>query len=581
MIFPSLRAINRNILQRRHRLILFGLVMINIFGAAAEAMTVYLVLPVLGYLNNPDDFDIGMFFVPPLRDFALLFENVAMGMFVLVLICFLIKAIMMSVCAYLKHAIIGRIRCDVSTTLFKSTLNQNYIGYINTKISIMMNNATAGVSHLFNGIVLSAVNILIELIIILGIGIVLVMNTSLFSMIVPLIIGSFTAVLIIGMRQLSKRLGEMRQVAESGRLQVLRETFSAFHEIKLYQSEDFFLKDYKSKEEMFRRAGIGVMTIVEAPKYIMELIGILAIFGFFVLSLITESTDNLLIMNGLYAVAIIKLMPSFNKIIISMNNMKAAIPAFNEVAEVFFQSTANANPMYSAKIPLLNNRPKRIVINDIAFRYHADMGLIFDGLSLEINTGETLGLIGESGSGKTTLLNIVAGIVSPERGQFFINGQLTQDYHNSISPFMSYVPQNSQLFNKSILENIAFDNDIDSIDRTAVVAALKSAEAYQFVEKLEHGVDTMLSDNGMNLSGGQRQRLCLARALYRNPALIILDEATNALDTRTESAFMKTIRQLSKDRMLLIVSHSENMMKYCDRHLIVTPDAETKGYYRR
>ena len=172
--------------------------------------------------------------------------------------------------------------------------------------------------------------------------------------------------------------------------------------------------------------------------------------------------------------------------------------------------------------------------------------------------------MGSSGSGKSTLLNILCGVVKPSHGTLKVNDKQLSNYQDFIFGRVGFVPQIVGLANKSVLENVAFDVHAKRVDSLAVKRALEQANALDFVMQLKEGLNTKLADNGADLSGGQRQRLALARALYRNADVIVLDEATNALDKATEKMFFDTMRKISTDKIIVLVSHDTNIQKFCE-----------------
>ena len=251
--------------------------------------------------------------------------------------------------------------------------------------------------------------------------------------------------------------------------------------------------------------------------------------------------------------------------------MRVATPAFLEVAEVFSNSVKNKNIINSKEQKSTFGDISSIKIKNLVFSYKTNEAPLVKDINISMKKGFIYGLIGPSGSGKTTILNVISGVLILKNSstQFFINGKKIKHYSKEVKNHIGYVPQSPQLFNRSIKENVAFDQNPDLIETDRVIDALIAAEAMSFVNELENGIECVLSDGGMNLSGGQRQRLALARVLYRQPSVIIFDEATNALDQNTIDQFMKTIRDLSKRSIIIIVSHSDEMINFCDKILTI------------
>ncbi len=204
---------------------------------------------------------------------------------------------------------------------------------------------------------------------------------------------------------------------------------------------------------------------------------------------------------------------------------------------------------------------------DVYFHYEQDQPLL-RGLNLKISAGETIAIVGESGSGKTTMLNLIIGFNMAKSGEVLVDGEDIQniDLH-SYRRHIAIVPQNSVLFTGTIRENISYG--INDITEEKIYSAIEAAQLTKFISSLPNGIDTMLEEHGANLSGGQRQRLSIARAIIRNPEVIILDEATSALDTVSEKEIQKAINNLAKDRTTFIVAHRLSTIRNADRIAVI------------
>ena len=204
---------------------------------------------------------------------------------------------------------------------------------------------------------------------------------------------------------------------------------------------------------------------------------------------------------------------------------------------------------------------------DIHFHYEENQPLL-KGLDLKINAGETIAFVGESGSGKTTLLNLIIGFNMPKSGTLTIDGNDIHDIDlHSYRRHISTVPQNSVLFTGTIRENITYG--LPGVTDEQLYTALDAAKLTEFIKSLPDGVDTMLDEHGANLSGGQRQRLSIARAIIRDPKVIILDEATSALDSVSEKQIQDAINNLTEGRTTFIVAHRLSTIKNADRIAVI------------
>ena len=209
---------------------------------------------------------------------------------------------------------------------------------------------------------------------------------------------------------------------------------------------------------------------------------------------------------------------------------------------------------------------RSIRLDSIIFSY-AKARPVLNNLNMEVNKGETVGIIGRSGTGKSTLLNLMLNFIEPESGTMTVDGIIiTRDNVDKWRNIIGYVPQDVFIAESTLAENIAFAED--SIDEVQLNKAIDLASLTDFVAGLPLGVNTLLTESGANLSGGQRQRIGIARALYKNAEVLFLDEATSSLDTRTEEEISNSIRNLAlKERSItiIIIAHRITTLKYCSR----------------
>ena len=205
-------------------------------------------------------------------------------------------------------------------------------------------------------------------------------------------------------------------------------------------------------------------------------------------------------------------------------------------------------------------------MKDLSFKYIKQFQNLLNNVDFNINRGDVLGIKGKSGVGKSTLVNIILGIIGNYKGEILINEKSFSN-NFTMKNFVGYVPQDTYLMDESITKNIALGIDEESIDNVKIDDALKKAKIFGFVKKLPQGKNSSCGDDGISISGGQKQRLGIARALYRNPDLIILDEATSSLDAKTESEIFDDILSL-KDKTFIIVSHKKQIIEKCNKVLI-------------
>jgi ABC-type multidrug transport system fused ATPase/permease subunit len=202
-------------------------------------------------------------------------------------------------------------------------------------------------------------------------------------------------------------------------------------------------------------------------------------------------------------------------------------------------------------------------INHVEWKYREQIKPVLENVTLEIRRGESIALIGESGSGKTTLSDIILGLLHPQKGSVYMDGIDVYGMPEEWAKVIGYVPQSVFLIDDTIRNNVAFG--LKNVDDTDIWYALEQAQLKKFVESLPEGLDTMVGEQGIKFSGGQRQRVAIARALFSRPQILVLDEATAALDNETEAAVMEAIDALQGKMTLIIVAHRLSTIRNCDK----------------
>ena len=254
----------------------------------------------------------------------------------------------------------------------------------------------------------------------------------------------------------------------------------------------------------------------------------------------TKNFDDVIYSIGLFAVVMFRLYPSFSKILSNLNNLRASrisvIKVFDDIMKV-----PNELEEYTKNKISFN---KEININDISFKYKTRSEKVFQSLSLKIKKGEMIGFIGESGVGKSTFIEIMMGFLKPDNGKILIDGKdifkNLREWRNQIG----YVTQKNFIEDGTILSNIALGISENEVNFEKIKKCATESQLDNFIKSLEKGFDTKVGERGVQLSEGQRKRIAIARALYNDPEVIFLDEATSSLDKATEKEFLKIINDL-------------------------------------
>ena len=244
-------------------------------------------------------------------------------------------------------------------------------------------------------------------------------------------------------------------------------------------------------------------------------------------------------------------------------NIKKGVASADRIFEILDADeviTEKENPLH------VNDFKKEIRYEEVTFRYGKDD--VLKNINLTIPKGKVIALVGESGGGKSTLVDLLPRFYDVCEGSILLDGHDLRDYViRDLRGLMGIVTQESILFNDTVFNNIAFG--MDNVSKDAVIEAAKIANAHEFIMEMEHGYDTYIGDRGMNLSGGQRQRLSIARAVLKNPPILILDEATSSLDTESERLVQDALSKVMSQRTSIVIAHRLSTIQHADEIIVL------------
>lgn len=355
----------------------------------------------------------------------------------------------------------------------------------------------------------------------------------------------------------------------------ISESIEGFKEIRVLGKEKYFKDKLSKLASNYSDAYTNYQVLTTVPRYLLELILIFLIVIMVFLTIFSDGELlNMVPTLTVFGVASIRLMPAANAFSNGLNQLRFGYNSTN----IIFKDLCRTNS--NRKIELhVNESFKKIEFFNVSFTYENKS--IFKNVSLNIEKGNSIGIIGATGSGKTTLINLILGLIRPTSGSIIINNEKVAD--NTFSPLKgmsAYIPQNIFLIDDTIKKNIALGILDNQIDDDKILKALKKARLEKFVSSLDDGQDTYVGQNGVKLSGGQRQRISLARAFYFDKKILIMDEATSALDSKTEQEVSKEIKNIKGDITTIIVAHRLSTLKNCDKiYEIKDGDVVLRGTY--
>jgi ABC-type multidrug transport system fused ATPase/permease subunit len=493
-------------------------------------------------------------------------ELVVLGMLALVSV-YLIKALFLGFLAWQQTRFAFGLQRQLSHRLFDIYLRQPYSFHLRRNSAELIHNVINQVGSLTSYGVLPGIIFLNEGFALVGLGCLLFAIEPLGALLSLGVLGAAGW----GFHQFTHhriaRWGAARVTHEALRLQHVQQGLGGVKEVKLLGREEQFLAQYRRHNDESSRAGQSAMTLQQLPRLWLELIAIVGL-AILVLTMVLQDRplEGVVGTLAVFAAAGFRLIPSMNRLMVAVLSLRYCGPVIDTLyAELqLAEPTAGATSGQSVACPATGVQ-REIRLSNITFTYENACRPALDGLSIVIHKGESVGFIGSSGAGKSTLVDITLGLLKPDRGEVEVDGQDIQLRLRDWQAQIGYVPQFIYLTDDSLRRNVAFGLKDGEIDEAAVWRAIRAARLEDFVRTQPAGLETEVGERGVRLSGGQRQRIGIARALYHDPAVLVLDEATSSLDTETERGVMEAVTALRGSKTILIVAHRLSTVEHCNR----------------
>ena len=354
-----------------------------------------------------------------------------------------------------------------------------------------------------------------------------------------------------------KKLALVRFEKDTEFYKVISNSISFIKDIKFFNLQKFYKKRFL--KVLYRTLQIGRTRAVlgQLPRVSFEVIFVL-IFSFILL--FNQENDGILITLAVYAAAALRVMPAINQISTSYQKMKFSKSSFKTINENLEKK--NYDFISSNKLDYKNE----LIIKNLSFKYQINKHYTLNDLNLSLSGSDKISIIGESGAGKSTLLNLILGFLEPQDKDMIKSKENSiYDDVSSWKKNISYVPQKVVILDQSLKSNIILSNPDIGFDKKLYFDSIKKAGLTNLIEKLEYQDETLLGDNGDKISMGEKQRIGIARAIYRNSQIVIMDEISNFLDEKNKQEIMNNIYDHFKDKIIITVTHDQNILKYSNK----------------
>jgi len=478
-----------------------------------------------------------------------------------------------TVTLHVLNRFVHLLRHAISSRLLARYLHQPYEFFLTRNPSALSTNVLSEVDQLLFQLIQPLSQLLAQGCVVLAMAVLIFCYDPLTAICIIAVLGVLYGLIYGSVRKRLETIGHERGVANGERYQTCSEALGGIKDVKITHSAAAYLQQFAKASRQLSRHMAASDTLSQSPLYLVEATGYsMLIVIALVLLLRSNDVAHVLPALGLYGFAAYRMLPAAQVMYRGLAKLKFSSSALDMVHRDLTLPQEQLPIAAAALAP-----HKEIRLQGIRYAYPSTPDKpIFDRFDLTIPAHASVGIVGKSGAGKSTLMDLLLGLLQPQMGSLSVDGvPITIDNVSAWQRAIGYVPQHVYLADTTVAENIAFGASREGIDMRAVERAARAAQIHDFVVgELPLGYDTRIGDRGTRLSGGQRQRVGIARALYRDPAVLFMDEATSALDAQTEEALNEAIRSLSGSKTIIIIAHKKASLRNC-QHLVSVPPDET------
>jgi len=554
-----------SLLTKKDKFNFFVLCVFILLNTLLELISLGLIIPAISIIFNPEMVPEYFLQIEIISKY-LIDKNYFIYTLFFILFVYYLKNILITLIHIFQTNYLFSLQKRLSENIFLKFLKNNITFHIKNSKAKLIQIIIGEVNNFVGRVVLPIIILITEFLIFFGILLIVFLNEFNITYLIFFSFLIFLTYYLFFKNKISK-WGEDRKIGESNRIKSVEQSLSFVKEIKLFNKINFFFDDYvkENLKSIFASKKLTYIQII--PRVLTELLIVTFLILFLIFNLeINTSSQKIISSLAIFAAASFRIMPSINRIMMAIQNLRFGIPIIFPVKS-----------SYDKKINYYNNLPKtrddkfifkQIEFSNVSFSYNKKQ-TIFKKLNFRIKSKEFIGIVGSSGSGKTTLLNLIIGFLQPNSGNIYknkkkFNLKKIRQWHKIIG----YIPQRVYLIDDTLINNIKL-NRSKNVNLKKLKKSLKGSELEKEIIKKKVFLNKKIGENGSLLSEGQRQRLAIARALYHDRQILILDEATSSLDKENEKKIFQTISKLKKDKTIIMVTHNTNNLKMFDRVISV------------
>ena len=481
---------------------------------------------------------------------------------------FIVKNLYLMLLFYIQGKFILDLRLSLSNKIFKYYINLPYDEHSNLNPGIIIRAVQTDIHNTFV-LISCTITIIRETLILTAIFFLLIFTDPFISVFTLIFLGIPVASFYYFYRNTLKDKGRIVTNELGKKNIIIEQSLGAIKETKILNRENYFINIFSKINSKIEKIGFFAYIISVSPRLFLEVAALSSVAAVAVfLTLLERPNETIIPIVTLLAVSAIRLIPGLNAITSSLTTRGFVQAPFDMIVEtkkkLNLSNKTNLNNNFESKSERNKKFNNNIKFKDVSYNYTGSKRKAVKDVNIEILKGTSVGIIGRSGAGKSTLVDIILGLLKPKSGEVIIDGENIVKEKNIWQTQIGYVPQNIYLLDDTIKNNIIFGIKEEDIDELLLTEVIETAQLKSLVNSLPDNINSIVGNKGAKLSGGERQRIGIARALYNKPNIMVLDEATSSLDMDNENKILKEIYQNKKDKTLIIISHRNNTVKYCD-----------------
>lgn len=549
-----------NLLPNNLKLRFILLIFFIFIGTFFEMLSIALLIPILNILvGSPEN--VINFLNENNLEFLINFISIKKILYIFLLIYF-IKSFFRLFLVHFQNHFIFTFFTFLINKLYKKYIFKNYLFHIKNNTPKLIRNLLTEIHQCAIGYMGAVTNILLESLIIFGLMGFLFYYKPGEILFFILLTGLVSLIIVKFLNIKSKQLGKNRQKFSLINLKTIVSSLGGIKEVKVNNKENEVIEKFSKNSENLKINNYLFQVLQQVPKIILELVVVFSIIFLLIYLINTKMPkQEIIVLFGLMIGIFSRVMPSIYKLssaYINLNYFKPALDLiYKEIKDIKNSTIDNIKQSDNLVFD------KKIEIKNLSFSYNNSENKILENINLTINKGESIGIYGESGSGKSTLIDIIVGLLEPQKGKVLVDNNDISKQKRDWFAKIGYVPQNVYLNDDTIKNNIFFYENKNLNNKNRLKESVKISQ----LKKIS--LNKLVGERGIKISGGQKQRVGLARALYKESDILVLDESTSSLDKENEDNFLKDVFKLKSKKTLIIISHKKSIVNKCDKVITI------------